>query len=339
MVRFEKNFSLRKYNTFGLDAKAMYYFEFTEEEDLPAFLCTFETWQEVPLLLLGGGSNLLFPGDFKGLVIHAHIPGIKLLKEDRYHVWLEAGAGENWDNFVSYCVNRGYGGLENLSLIPGNAGAAPVQNIGAYGVEVKDFVVSVKGFDLQIFQFREIYAEVCGFDYRSSIFKKELKGRFIVTSVVFKLDKFPEFRLNYGDLKAEVKKLGGENLQCVREAVITIRQRKLPDPKDLGNAGSFFKNPVVSDAKAKELKAAFPSIPLYPAGKGLFKVAAAWLIEQCGWKGYREGDAGVHEMQALVLVNYGKATGEQLLSLSRKIRQSVMEQYSVELESEVHVVE
>ena len=338
MFRFEKDFSLEKYNTFGLDVKASHYFEFTEEEDLPEFLCFFESWQQLPLLFLGGGSNLLFKGDFEGLVIQSGIPGIKMLHEDNKYVWLEAGAGENWDGFVSYCVNDHYGGIENLSLIPGNVGAAAVQNIGAYGVEIMDFVVSVKGFDLMTFQFREIPATECKFAYRNSIFKNELKGRFIVTSVIFRLDKFPEFKLNYGDLKAEAEKLGGGNLYHLREAVIAIRRRKLPDPEILGNAGSFFKNPVVMNDKAMELKSVFPGIPVYPAGDGRSKLAAGWLIEQCGWKGYREGDAGVHDTQALVLVNYGKATGEQLLSLSQKIRKSVLDRFSVELEPEVLVV-
>lgn len=338
MFRFEKNFSLKQHNTFGLDAKARYYFEFTEEEDLPVFLCSFEAWQQLPLLFMGGGSNLLFKGDFEGLVIHANTPGIKLLREDKNHIWLEAGSGEKWDNFVSYCVNCRYGGMENLSLIPGNVGAAPVQNIGAYGVEVKDFVVAVKGFDLLTFQFREIPAEACEFAYRNSIFKNQLKGRFIVTSVVFKLDRFPEFRLNYGDLKAETEKLGTENLHHIREAIIAIRRRKLPDPEVLGNAGSFFKNPVMANDKALELKTAFPSVPVYPVGDGRSKIAAAWLIEQCGWKGHREGDAGVHRMQALVLVNYGEATGEQIFALSQEIRQSVIDRFSIELEREVQVV-
>jgi UDP-N-acetylmuramate dehydrogenase len=338
MFRFEKDFSLKKYNTFGLHVKARYYFEFTEEEDLPKFLSFFETWQQLPLLFLGGGSNLLFNGDFNGLVIQSGIPGIKRLQEDRNHIWIETGAGENWDNFVSYCVNCHYGGVENLSLIPGNAGTAPVQNIGAYGVEVKDFVVAVKGFDLKTFQFREISAMECKFGYRDSIFKNELRNRFIVTSVIFRLDKFPEFKLNYGELKSEVEKLGSENLRHLREAVISIRRRKLPDPENLGNAGSFFKNPVVMNDKALKMQSNFPDIPVYPAGDGCSKLAAGWLIEQCGWKGYREGDAGVHDRQALVLVNYGKATGGQLLALSHKIRKSVAERFSVELEPEVLVV-
>ncbi|MDD4192378.1 MAG: UDP-N-acetylmuramate dehydrogenase, partial [Mangrovibacterium sp.] len=288
MFRFEKDFSLRTYNSFGLDARARYYFELTEEGDFPLFLRSFGLWRKIPLLFLGGGSNILFKSNFEGLIIHANIQGIRVVGEDCDHVWIEAGCGENWDRFVSYCVDKGYGGIENLSLIPGNAGAAPVQNIGAYGVEVKDFVASVRGFDLTTFQFREIAAESCGFAYRNSIFKNQLKDRFLVTSVIFRLDRFPGFMLGYGDLKAEAERPGTVNLQRVREAVVAIRRRKLPDPAVLGNAGSFFKNPVVANDKAGVLKSEFPSVPVYPAGEGKSKVAAAWLIEQCGWKGYRE---------------------------------------------------
>ncbi len=338
MVRFEEDYSLKKHNTFGLDAKSRYYFEFTEAEDLPYFLSNFDPWQKLPLLFLGGGSNLLFVSDFEGLVIHANVPGIKLVNEDRNHVWLEAGAGENWDRFVEYCVNNWYYGIENLSLIPGNVGAAPVQNIGAYGVEVQDFVAVVKGFDLQTFQESEIPASECRFAYRDSIFKQELKVRFVVTSVIFKLDKFPGYKLNYGDLKAEVEKRGGENLHNIRQAVVAIRESKLPAPEELGNAGSFFKNPVVNSIVAEKLKEQFPEMPVYSAGEGQAKLAAGWLIEQCGWKGFREGDAGVHEKQALVLVNYGNATGQELYQLAMKIKKSVADRFGVDLEPEVNIL-
>ncbi|WP_423127388.1 UDP-N-acetylmuramate dehydrogenase [Gaoshiqia sp. Z1-71] len=338
MVRFEENYSLKKYNTFGLDIKARYFFEFTEAEDLPLFLNSFEKWTELPLLFLGGGSNLLFVNDFEGLVIHAHVPGISRLREDRNQVWLEVGAGETWDDFVAYCVSQSFFGIENLSLIPGNVGAAPVQNIGAYGVEVQDFVVQVNGFDLQTFSEYAIPAEECRFAYRDSIFKNDLKGRFVVTSVVFCLDKFAGYKLGYGDLKAEVEKQGGESLHHIRQAVIAIRESKLPDPGLLGNAGSFFKNPVVDQELAEKLKAAFPSMPVYPAGEGKSKLAAGWLIDQCGWKGFREGDTGVHEKQALVLVNYGNASGEDLYRLSVKIRESVHGRFGINLEPEVNVL-
>lgn len=338
MIRFEKNFSLKTHNTFGIEAKARYFFEFTEFEDLPYFLANFPGWEKLQLLLLGGGSNLLFVSDFDGLVLYSNIPGIQQIKEDRNHVWLEVGAGENWDRFVAYCVHQQLGGIENLSLIPGNVGAAPVQNIGAYGVEVCDFIECVKGFDLMTFEACEIPASECGFDYRDSVFKHELKNRFIVTSVVFRLDKFIAYKLDYGDLRAEVEKRGGENIYNVREAVIAIRESKLPDPDQLGNAGSFFKNPVVPIETAEKLKSVFPQMPVYPAGKGKAKLAAGWLIDQCGLKGFRDGDAGVHEKQALVLVNYGGASGKDIYELAMRIRQSVNDRFNVLLEPEVNLI-
>lgn len=338
MIRFEEDFSLKAYNTFGIEARARYFFEFTEFEDLPYFLSNFSDWEKMPVLLLGGGSNLLFVDDFDGLVLHANIPGIKQVNEDRNHVWMEVGAGENWDRFVAYCASQWFGGVENLSLIPGNVGAAPVQNIGAYGVEVCDFIESVKGFDLKTFEACEIPASECRFDYRDSVFKHELKNRFIVTSVVFRLDKFIEYKLDYGDLRAEVEKRGGENIHHVRDAVIAIRESKLPDPGQLGNAGSFFKNPVVSSIVAETLKAEFPAIPVYPAGNGKRKLAAGWLIDQCGWKGFREGDAGIHERQALVLVNYGKASGKEIYDLAMRVRESVKKRFNVLLEPEVNLL-
>lgn len=338
MIRFAENYSLKKHNTFHLDCQARYFFEFTEAEDLPYFLANFPGWENLPLLFLGGGSNLLFAGDFDGLVLHANVPGIKQIREDRNHVWLEVGAGENWDQFVGYCVANWFGGVENLSLIPGNVGSAPVQNIGAYGVEVCEYIEAVKGFDLKTFTECEMAAADCRFGYRDSIFKNELKGRFVVTSVVFRLDKFIEFRLGYGDLKTEVEKRGGENIHHVREAVIAIRESKLPDPNRIGSAGSFFKNPVVESALADKLKAGFPAMPVYPAGEGKSKLAAGWLIEQCGWKGFREGDAGVNEKQALVLVNYGGASGREIYDLSQKIKRSVAERFGVWLEEEVNFI-
>ncbi|RKD85174.1 UDP-N-acetylmuramate dehydrogenase [Mangrovibacterium diazotrophicum] len=338
MIRFEQNFSLKAYNTFGIEATARYFFEFTEFEDLPYFLANFQEWQKLPILLLGGGSNMLFVDDFDGVVIHSNIPGIKQVNEDRNHVWLEVGAGENWDRFVAYCVSEWHGGVENLSLIPGNVGAAPVQNIGAYGVEVCDYIESVKGFDLKTFEAYDIPAAECRFGYRDSVFKHELKNRFIVTSVVFRLDKFIEYKLDYGDLRAEVEKRGGENIHFVRDAVIAIRESKLPDPEVLGNAGSFFKNPIVESDFAEKLKKQFPQIPVYPAGEGKNKLAAGWLIDQCGLKGYRVGDAAVHEKQALVLVNHGAATGNEIYELAKHIQNSVHERFQVALEPEVNMI-
>lgn len=338
MIRFFEDFSLKNYNTFGIDAKARFFFEFTELDDLTEFLEQNTSWREEQLLLLGGGSNLLLVHDFDGLVIHPNVPGVQVVRETRNQVWLEVGAGEDWDRFVDYCVKSEFYGLENLSLIPGTVGAAPVQNIGAYGVEVKDYIDTVNGFDLETMTSYSIPAEECRFAYRNSIFKNELRNRFIVTSVVFRLEKFPEFKLDYGSLKAEVEKRGELHPLHVREAVVAIRQSKLPDPMEVGNAGSFFKNPVVDTELAEKLKADYPEMPAYPAEDGKVKLAAGWLIEQCGWKGFREGDAGVHEHQALVLVNYGSATGEELFQLAERIKNSVADQFGVELEPEANIL-
>ncbi len=338
MVRFQKDFSLKDYNTFGIDAHASYFFEFTELNDLVDFLKQDTILGNNPVLIMGGGSNLLFLNDYKGMVFQANIPGIKLINEDSNHVWLEAGAGVDWDELVEYSVFYGWGGMENLSLIPGKVGATPVQNIGAYGVEVKDLIETVNGFDLKTMTEYSIPGHDCRFAYRDSIFKHELKNRFVVTSVVFRLEKFPVYKLEYGNLKSEVEKRGRVNVRNIREALIDIRQSKLPDLKVTGNAGSFFKNPVVENQQAERLKMQFKSIPAYPASEGKIKLAAGWLIDQCGWKGWREGDAGVHEKQALVLVNYGNATGRQIFGLSEKIKQSVLEKFGVELEREVNVI-
>jgi UDP-N-acetylmuramate dehydrogenase len=248
------------------------------------------------------------------------------------------GAGEVWDELVQYAVDFGFGGIENLSLIPGSVGAAPVQNIGAYGQEVGSVVEKVKGFDLNSKVTLEFSAEQCEFEYRSSIFKNTLKSSFIITSVVFKLEKFPEFILSYGQVEEKAKEKGEVNLSTIRKAVIDIRQSKLPDVKELGNAGSFFKNPEVDSDFAEKLKIQFANIPVYPAKNGKAKLAAGWLIEKSGWKGIRDGEVGVHEKQALVLVNYGNATGQQIFDFSSKIKQSVFEKFGVELEREVNCV-
>ena len=338
MIRFSENYSLKKHNTFGIDAKAKFFFEFTEREDLKVFLDSNKTWKEEKVYVLGEGSNTLFLDDFDGLVIHPNVPGMYPVNEDHQHIWMEAGAGENWDEFVKYTVDYRLGGIENLSLIPGTIGAAPVQNIGAYGQEVQHVVEKVKGYDLKKNEPLEFSAEACEFGYRNSIFKRELKQQFIITSVVFKLSKFPQFILSYEKVEDKVNELGGADLQNIRQAVMDIRTSKLPDVKELGNAGSFFKNPEVDEAFAQELMDKFEGIPVYPAGNGKIKIAAGWMIDRLGWKGYREGDAGVHEKQALVLVNYGKVTGKQLYNLSEKIRQSVNEKFGISLEREVNCI-
>ncbi len=338
MIRFFENYSLKPYNTFNIEVKTKYFFEFTEIEDLKVFLDSNQTWKEEKLLIIGEGSNILFLEDFDGLVIHPNIPGVHVVGENRQNIWIEVGAGENWDEFVKFCVEAQLGGIENLSLIPGTVGAAPVQNIGAYGQEVSSSVEKVKGFDLKKKDVFEFSNTECQFAYRSSIFKQELKNRFIITSVVFKLDKFPEFRLDYSNLEEKVNERGEVNLENIKHAVDEIRSSKLPDVKELGSAGSFFKNPVVEIAEAERIEDEFGEIPVYLAGEGKVKIAAGWLVEKAGWKGFREGDAGVHEKQALVIVNYGKATGKQIFELSEKIKQSVQEKFGIELEREVNCI-
>ena len=287
---------------------------------------------------LGGGSNILFVNDFDGLIIRPNVPGLKEIAEDRQNVWIEVGAGEIWDEFVHYCVDMKLGGVENLSLIPGSVGAVPVQNIGAYGQEVSNTIELVKGYDLETRLTFEMLAVNCEFSYRNSIFKKDFKNRAIITSVVFRLNKFPEFNLSYGQVEEKVKERGEVNLWNIRDAVIEIRSSKLPDVKELGNAGSFFKNPVVDAGLAEQLQNRFENVPIYPTAEGKVKLAAGWLIEKAGWKGVREGDVGVHEKQALVLVNYGKATGKEIFDFSEKIKQSVLENFGVDLEREVNCI-
>ncbi len=338
MIRFFENYSLKPHNTFGIEAKARYYFEFTELEDLKVFLDSNPTRENEKLLIIGEGSNILFLDDFDGLVLHPNIPGVCPIKEDRQNIWLEAGAGEVWDELVKFCVDAQLGGIENLSLIPGTVGAAPVQNIGAYGQEVCDVIEKVKGYDLKERQRMEFTVEECKFTYRNSIFKRELKNRFVITSVVFRLSKFPEFRLDYSQLEQKVNEKGDVTLENIKQAVNEIRSSKLPNVKELGSAGSFFKNPEVDLSDAEAIEARFGEMPVYPAREGMVKLAAGWLVEKAGWKGFREGDAGVHDKQALVLVNYGKATGKEIFALSEKIRLSVTEMFGIDLEREVNCI-
>lgn len=338
MIRFFENHPLKSYNTFGVDATARYFFEFTEPDDLETFICSKGQWNDLPLFILGGGSNVLFTGHFNGLVLHPNIPGIGKVREERQNVWMEVGAGEVWDDFVQYCADWQLGGVENLSLIPGLTGAAPVQNIGAYGQEVSNVIELVKGYDLQLNKYVELSAAECKFSYRNSIFKNELKNRVVITSVIFRLEKFPIFNLKYGQLEEYVNGLGEINLLNIRQAVINIRSSKLPDVGELGNAGSFFKNPVVDAAKAIKLKQQFPELPVYPVDEEHVKLAAGWLIEKSGLKGRREGNVGVHEKQALVLVNHGGATGPEVYAFSEKVMKTVSDMFGVDLEREVNVV-
>ena len=338
MIRFLENYSLQPHNTFGIEAQTKYFFEFTELEDLDVFLQSNQTLQDEKILMLGEGSNILFLKDFNGLVIHPNIPGVQIINEDRQNIWVEVGAGENWDEFVQFCVDAQLGGVENLVFIPGTVGAAPVQNIGAYGMEASNVIDKVKGYDLKNRRFVEYSHEECQFSYRNSIFKSELKNQFIILSVVFKLDKFPEFKLDYKKLEQKVIARGEINLQNIKQAVIDIRTEKLPDVNEIGSAGSFFKNPIVDLAIAEKIENEFKDIPTFTADDGKVKLAAGWLIDKAGWKGFREGDLGVHEKQALVIVNYGNATGMDIYNLSEKIKQSVFEKFGVELEREVNCI-
>ena len=338
MIRFFENYSLKSYNTFGVDADCRYFFEFTEPEDLDIFVQSNESWKELPLLILGGGSNTLFTKDFDGLILHPNVPGIVRVKEDRQNVWYEVGAGEVWDDFVRFAVDAQLGGIENLSIIPGLTGAAPVQNIGAYGQEVSETIVLVKGYDLQKKMAVEFPADACGFSYRDSLFKCELKNKVIITSVVFKLEKFPAFNLKYGQVEEKVTALGEVNLHNIRKAVIEIRSSKLPDVKMMGNAGSFFKTPVAHKDIVTKILQVYPDAPVYPVDDEKTKLAAGWLIEKTGLKGYRSGNVGVHEKQSLVLVNYGNATGSEIYEFSEMVKQEVLKKFNVELEREVNVI-
>jgi UDP-N-acetylmuramate dehydrogenase len=335
----KENVSLYPFNTFHIDSIARYFTEVKSIEKLQE-LITSGKLAEHPLLLLGGGSNLLFTGNFKGLVIQINNKGIEILSQSEDTVSVKASAGENWHEFVTYCVSQGFGGIENLSLIPGNVGSCPIQNVGAYGVEVKDVVKSVEAIDLSSGELIVYNREDCMFGYRDSIFKSELKGKFAIWSVTFELSLNPVVHLEYGAIKQELSVMGIENpsIEDVGKAVCNIRQSKLPDPKLLGNAGSFFKNPTVEQKFFEKLKESFPNLVSYPLDDEKVKLAAGWLIEQCGWKGFREGDAGVHHSQALVLVNYGNAKGSDILTLAHRIQNSVYERFGVKLEMEVNVI-
>jgi UDP-N-acetylmuramate dehydrogenase len=333
-MQLQQNISLLPYNTFGIDVRAAYFAQVAHLPDLEEI-----AGLPHPVHVLGGGSNILLTAPVQGLVLHNGLKGISLIREDDNHVWLEVQAGEAWHSLVLHTINKGWGGLENLALIPGTVGASPLQNIGAYGAEAKDTIVQVTFRHLQEKTMHTFSNAECGFGYRDSIFKRELKDMVFITSVVFKLSKHPVLNTGYGAIEQELERMGATELSVntVAQAVINIRSSKLPDPAVLGNAGSFFKNPSMSRGQYEQLLADFPAMPHYNVSNELVKVPAAWLIEQCGWKGYRKGDAGVHKNQALVLVNYGTATGEELWQLSGEIVASLKEKFNIELEREVQV--
>jgi UDP-N-acetylmuramate dehydrogenase len=334
-----KNISLKKYNTFGIDHKAEFLIQIkTEEEAASLFDGTVSL--KKPLLIIGGGSNILFTSDFMGTILYPDIEGIKIEKNEPGdgNVIVSAGAGVSWDDLVDWSVNKGFGGLENLSLIPGKVGATPVQNIGAYGVEVGDQITKVRTISTNDGSVRIFNHDECDFGYRTSIFKNREKGNYLITRVYYKFTTKPSLNLSYESLKEEVDNLGKETLETVRRAVIKIRQSKLPDPGLIGNAGSFFKNPVVESSAIFSLKNDYPGIPVFEDKSGHVKLAAGWLIEQCGWKGKRTGNAGIHEKQALVLINFGNATGTEIFNLSEEIKKSVYQKFGIELEREVEVI-
>ena len=332
-----KNFSLKEHNSFGLDYKADKFITVKSDEEFFDIINHEKVISE-SYFILGGGNNILFTSDFNGAIIHPEMQGISIEEEDNNNVIISAGAGIEWDSLVEWCVAKGFYGLENLSLIPGSVGATPVQNIGAYGKEVSEVIDKVIAVDIGDGSMKTFTNEECRFSYRDSIFKNEFKSKYLVTKVFFKLSLNCCFNLNYGLLESEANRLGGATLANVRQAVINIRNSKLPDPKALGNAGSFFKNPVVNSHEVNLLKEKFPEMPIYNEKSGLSKLPAGWLIEKCGWKGQRYGDVGIHEKQALVIVNYGKATGKQIFALSEEIKKSVFDSFGIELASEVEFV-
>ncbi len=332
------DFNLKEYNTLGINARAKCCIQVEYDEELNILFK--EGKLESNILIIGEASNILFKSDFDGIVLMINTKGIEIFSETKNEIILEVKSGENWNNLVDYTVKNKYWGIENLSMIPGNVGAAPIQNIGAYGTELKDVFVSLDAFDTQTGQITTFNKEECKFDYRDSIFKSEHKGRYIVLSIKIKLSKTPKPNISYKALKDYFRENAEKTLSIenIQEAVNIVRSSKLPDPKKIKNSGSFFKNPIIDNSKAKELKRKYPDIPLYKVGNDSTKVAAGWLIEKAGWKGKRFGDAGVHKNQALVLVNYGNASGEEMLKLSQKIATDIQNKFGIKLEREVWVI-
>jgi UDP-N-acetylmuramate dehydrogenase len=339
MVKILENISLKHLNTFGIDAKAEYFVEVNTIEDLTELIKN-EIFISSEKLILGGGSNLLFTKDFRGIVVKNALKGINIVNETAEYADVRSAAGEVWHDFVMWTINKGLGGLENLSLIPGCVGASPMQNIGAYGAEVKDVFLELEAYDILNGEKLVFDKKQCNFGYRESVFKSEFKGRAIITSVTFRLFKQPKLNTSYGAINEELKKMGVKEpgIKEVSQAVINIRSSKLPDPKVIGNAGSFFKNPEVSRSVYDELKEKFPEMVAYPLENGDYKLAAGWLIEQSGLKGYKNGNAAVHDKQALVLVNKNGATGSEIYSLSEYVLQTVFSKFGVKLEREVNII-
>jgi UDP-N-acetylmuramate dehydrogenase len=335
-----ENHPLKTLNTFGIESFARFFSELESIESMKEFL-SHSALKKTPKLILGGGSNLLLTQQqLNFAVLKNAIKGIEKIGEDEDFVFVRSGAGENWNDLVQYCIRNNYAGLENLSLIPGNVGAGPMQNIGAYGVELKDVFDSLEALHMKDLKSEMFSKQQCEFGYRESVFKRAAKGEYIITSVTLRLNKKPVYSTSYGAITKELESMGVKELSiaAISKAVCNIRISKLPDPKVIGNAGSFFKNPETDSANFNSLRVNFPDIVGYPLENGRVKLAAGWLIEQCGWKGKREGDAGVHALQALVLVNYGQASGQQIYDLSSKVLESVFQKFGVILEREVNII-
>ena len=332
----EKNVSLKRFNTFGIDARAETLITVSSEEEVTRLIRSGDA--AGPLLILGGGSNLLFISDFKGTVIKTDIQGINEHYTENGNRIISAGAGVNWDAFVGWSVDKGLGGAENLSLIPGCVGAVPVQNIGAYGAEASEIIYKVRALSLETGDVREFSREECRFGYRESIFKQELKSRYLISEVWFSLSLNPEFRIGYGSLREEIERIGKPDLKTIREAVTGIRRSKLPDPSVIGNAGSFFKNPVIEQTHAEKLISRFHDMPVYDDISGGKKIAAGWLIEKCGWKGKRVGNVGTSPDHALIICNFGNATGSEVLEFAMRIKEEVTNKFGIKLEEEVNIL-
>ncbi|MEB6590850.1 MULTISPECIES: UDP-N-acetylmuramate dehydrogenase [Pseudomonas] len=332
--QWQEQVSLKPYNTFGIDVKARYFSQAHDDEQVRQAL-TQAHQRGLPVLVIGGGSNLLLTGDIDALVLHMASRGRRVLSDDGERIVVEAQAGEPWHPFVQWTLAQGYCGLENLSLIPGTVGAAPMQNVGAYGVEIKDVFVGLTALDRETGELRDFDLAECAFGYRDSLFKRN-PGRWLILRVRFALSRTLQAHLDYGPVRQRLAQQGvaTPTAQAISDAICSIRREKLPDPAELGNAGSFFKNPVVSAQLVERIRAQYPGVVAYPQADGQVKLAAGWLIEQAGWKGYREGDAGVHRLQSLVLVNYGQASGVQMHALARRIQADILERFGVELEME-----
>jgi len=332
-LKIQKNISLKQYNTFGIDVNAKRFATVNSVIDLKNIITN-----EKDIFLLGGGSNMLLTSDIEKLVIHLDLKGIIVNNTEKNTVYVTAEAGENWHEFVLWCISQNYGGLENLSLIPGNVGTSPIQNIGAYGVEIKDTFFQLEALNIETGKTKIFTKEDCNFGYRNSVFKNEVKGKFIILNVTFKLTKNNHnINISYGAIKAGLENKSNPSIKEISDVIIAIRESKLPDPEKIGNSGSFFKNPVISNKAFQILQKSYPEIPHYIVTKDEIKVPAGWLIEQCGFKGKRIGDAGVHDKQALVLVNYNNATGEEIFNLAKTVKQTVKNKFNIDLDIEVNI--